>query len=402
MRAAYPLDTARSLRCAAGPDLTVDAMPSAARRRASRVLASALLVLAVGTTPGSVARTTGEITWTVAPGVEYRDWKFHTAAGPQHLHVLDIDPSVAGVSLDYLAHHRLRTRSTTTRLLARDPAAVAAVNGSFFDIGDTGAPLGTGLSRTRGLLHAAAAGWNQAFYQAGDGSYHIGPLTSSAHLTGHPDWPVNGFNVPHARPDSITVYTAAWGNAAGRRVVDDPTAKVREVHVRKGIVRRNSRRPLGDRPFRGFLLLGVGAEAHVLRSLAIGTRLRAHWTPDQPTRMAITGSQVLVQGGTIVATDDHVRAPRTAVGIDQDTGHILLLALDGRQTGATGLTTRAWGQVLAGLGIDDALNLDGGGSTTMVARDASGTSTGVVNVPSLGHQRDLPDVLAVESRPPRG
>jgi hypothetical protein len=38
----------------------------------------------------------------------------------------------------------------------------------------------------------------------------------------------------------------------------------------------------------------------------------------------------------------------------------------------------------------------------MVARDATGDSTGVVNVPSLGHQRHLPDALAVDYTPPRG
>ncbi len=377
-------------------------MPTAPGRRVTRVVATALLVLSVGTTPGTAARTTGGDGWPVAPGVDYREWRFSTAAGPQRIHVVDVDPSVAGVSLDYVAHRRLRTRSTATRLLSRDAAAVAGVNGSFFDITDTGAPLGTGRSRTRRLLHAAAAGWNNAFYQAADGSYHVGPLTLSAEIVGHPDWSVTGYNVPHARPDSITVYTAAWGPAAGRRVVDDPQAKAREVHVRKGIVRRNSRQPIGERQFRGFLVLGVGADAHLLKSLAVGTHLSAHWSLDQPTQMAITGSQVLVRGGKVVATNDHVRAPRTAVGIDQDTGRVLLLALDGRQTGATGLTTRGWARVLAGLGIDDALNLDGGGSTTMVARDAAGASTGVVNVPSLGHQRDLPDALAVDYTPSGG
>jgi len=372
------------------------------RRRLTRVLATALLVLSVGTTPRTAARTTGDEAWTVSPGVAYREWRFSTPAGPQRIHVLDLDPSVPGVSLDYVTHHRLRTRSTATRLLSHDAGAVAGVNGSFFDILDTGAPLGTGQSRTRRLLHAAGAGWNNAFYQAVDGGYHIGPLTLSAHVTGHPEWPVTGFNVPHARPDSITLYTAAWGPAAGRRVVDDPQAKVREVHVRKGIVRTNSRHLLDGRTFHGFLLLGVGTDAHLLKSLAVGTHLRAHYALDQPTQMAITGSQVLVQSGKVVAGNDHVRAPRTAVGIDQDTGHVLLLALDGRQTGARGLTTRAWARWLAGLGVDDALNLDGGGSTTMVSRDAAGTSTGVVNVPSLGHQRDLPDALAIDYTPPGG
>jgi exopolysaccharide biosynthesis protein len=128
----------------------------------------------------------------------------------------------------------------------------------------------------------------------------------------------------------------------------------------------------------------------------------AHWSLDQPTTMAITGSQILVQDGQVVASNDRMSAPRTAVGIDASTGHILLAALDGRQAGAAGLSTLAWADVLAGLGIGNALNLDGGGSTTMVARDALGLSNDVVNTPSLGYQRHLPDVLAVDYTPPAG
>lgn len=382
-------------------------MPAAPHRRVTGAAASVLLVLALlvvglGTTPSTAARTRGEVSWTVAPGVEYREWHFRTAAGPQRIHVLDVDPSVAGVSLDYVTHHRLRTCTTTRRLLSRDDASVAGVNGSFFDIEDTGAPLGIGRSSTRGLLHAATSGWKEAFYRAADGSYHVGPLTLSARVTGHPDLPVAGYNVPHARPNAITVYTAAWGAAAGRRVVDDPGAEVREVHVRHGIVRRNSRLPMAQRPFHGFLLLGVGAGAPLLKSLTVGSRVSAHWSLDQPTKMAITGSQVLVQDGRVVATNDHLSAPRTAVGIDPGTGHVILAALDGRQVGAAGLTTLGWARVLDGLGVGTALNLDGGGSTTMVARDATGDATAVVNVPSLGHQRHLPDALAVDYEPPRG
>ena len=42
-------------------------------------------------------------------------------------------------------------------------AAVAGVNGDFFDIRDTGAPLGVGQDRQRGLLQRARGGWNRAF-----------------------------------------------------------------------------------------------------------------------------------------------------------------------------------------------------------------------------------------------
>ena len=48
-------------------------------------------------------------------------------------------------------------------MIARDHA-VAGINGDFYDIGDTGAPLGLGVDLKRGIVHARKDGWNRAFY----------------------------------------------------------------------------------------------------------------------------------------------------------------------------------------------------------------------------------------------
>jgi hypothetical protein len=172
------------------------------------------------------------------------------------------------------------------------------------------------------------------------------------------------------------------------------------VHVNHGVVRQNTSTLRKNRRFHGFLLIGVGRGAQLLETLPVGSPLDATWALDPKPQMAITGSQVLVQDGHVVATNDHVTAPRTAVGIDRATGHILLVTLDGRQRRATGMSMRGWARLLKGLGVDDAVNLDGGGSSTMVARSADGSTTSVVNRPSLGHERRVPDVLTVDYAPP--
>ncbi|MBK8978060.1 MAG: phosphodiester glycosidase family protein [Planctomycetes bacterium] len=70
------------------------------------------------------------------------------------------------------------------------------------------------------------------------------------------------------------------------------------------------------------------------------------------------------------------RHPRTAAGIAQD-GTLLLLTVDGRTPDAAGMTLLELAQLLHALGCVDALNLDGGGSTTMWIR----TAGGIVNHP---------------------
>lgn len=73
------------------------------------------------------------------------------------------------------------------------------------------------------------------------------------------------------------------------------------------------------------------------------------------------------------------RHNRTAVGIRED-GTILLVVADGRFKEAEGLSLTELQQILRWLGCRDALNLDGGGSTTMFLN--SNESQGILNYPS--------------------
>jgi len=82
--------------------------------------------------------------------------------------------------------------------------------------------------------------------------------------------------------------------------------------------------------------------------------------------------------------------PRTAVGLSDDRKTLYLLVADGRRTGVPGLTLAQLAFFMASrLHICSAINLDGGGSTTMWVGDK------VVNRPSDGVERKVGDHLAV-------
>jgi hypothetical protein len=85
--------------------------------------------------------------------------------------------------------------------------------------------------------------------------------------------------------------------------------------------------------------------------------------------------------------------PRTVIARDRD-GFWWLITIDGRQPGrAIGMSFSEMQALLARLGATDALNLDGGGSTTMVVRDT------VVNRPSdLTGPRPVSDALIILAR----
>jgi exopolysaccharide biosynthesis protein len=101
----------------------------------------------------------------------------------------------------------------------------------------------------------------------------------------------------------------------------------------------------------------------------------------------------------IEVVDDREMHPRTAIGIDRATNQLLLLVVDGRQSFSRGYTMVELANRLADLGADEALNLDGGGSSTMVAKRKSG-EVGVINSPSDGGQRSVPNGLEIAYTPP--
>lgn len=77
--------------------------------------------------------------------------------------------------------------------------------------------------------------------------------------------------------------------------------------------------------------------------------------------------------------------PRTGLGVNQDGSKLIVAVIDGRSTESVGAGLDDLANFMKELGAWDAVNLDGGGSTTMyVASDG-----GVVNDPSGGAQRSV-------------
>lgn len=72
--------------------------------------------------------------------------------------------------------------------------------------------------------------------------------------------------------------------------------------------------------------------------------------------------------------------PRSAIGFSGDGRKAWLIAVDGRQAGSVGISLSDLTEVFIRLGASDAMNLDGGGSTTLVASESDGTAK-VLNTP---------------------
>ena len=110
--------------------------------------------------------------------------------------------------------------------------------------------------------------------------------------------------------------------------------------------------------------------------------------PDSQLHDAIAGSDLLVEHGKVVAPTgskfDDSHPPRTAVAVTRQ-GRLLLMTVDGRQPGfSEGMSLQEVARFLVAHGAVAALNLDGGGSTTMAIADPLPR---IINFPS-DHEPD--------------
>ncbi|MFF2331448.1 MULTISPECIES: phosphodiester glycosidase family protein [unclassified Streptomyces] len=363
---------------------------------------------------------------------------------------LTVRPS-ARVTVRPVIGEHLATTETVGRMAQR-ARAVAAVNGSFFDIagssafsGYPGDPLG--ILVIDGALLSEAANGRTALVLPGPGvPARIDEVRSDLRLS-VPDGAsreLDGVDrvpgrivgcggvggdrsaatgLPEQRPrhnrlclddSEIIAFTPDWGvhsppGAPGStEAVLDGDGRVTRLRSPAG----------GEIPRTGSTLVGVGEGADWLRRHARqGQRVarRTSVTDAAGRDILAPGVSVLGAGPALLrrgevwinaaangftADTSTERLPRTVAGIKKD-GSLLLVVFDGRTSTSAGVTLREAALILRDLGAVDAMNLDGGGSSTMVVRDRVYNSPSDRGPTGDRRRRAVSDALAVIPRPGR-
>ena len=100
-------------------------------------------------------------------------------------------------------------------------------------------------------------------------------------------------------------------------------------------------------------------------------------------RYAVSGNAKVLTKGEPTPSDDKSRHPRSAVGLSADGKTLILLAVDGRRAGVSrGVTLAEEAALLKEFGASEGINLDGGGSTALVIKDAVTGAHAIANRPS--------------------
>lgn len=122
------------------------------------------------------------------------------------------------------------------------------------------------------------------------------------------------------------------------------------------------------------VLHGLGTSAKFLAGLSAGEDIEIYLgctMPDYPEitriREAVGGSNhIILRNGDLCHINSADLHPRTFMGISQDGNTVYSVVIDGRSDFSAGIDLDDQGRVLQWLGAWDGVNLDGGGSSSMV------------------------------------
>ncbi|WP_328504085.1 phosphodiester glycosidase family protein [Streptomyces sp. NBC_00457] len=367
----------------------------------------------------------------IAPGVTYEQFDIQASKGLTRAHVLSVDLRNPKVRLGLLSPGAVAARGTVSRL-ADAQGAVGGVNGDFFNLTETqhpgvqatGASVGPAIAKGKALSAAVPNGQRfgpamppgrstkDVFGVGDDRRARLDSLSLSGSI-GTPDGklPLGGLNQYALPVGSVGAYTAKWGSVSRVRATCGTdtdraapcSADTYEVTVRGGRVVSTADTPgSGTIAKDSTVLVGREAGAQRLRKLSKGERVTVQHKlvpagSRKPFSFALGGFPVLTDGQPLPGLDNRTAAVRTAVGIADGGRRVILLALDGAAEYRTGLTVAEVADAMRKLGSVDAFNLDGGGSTTLVARVPGATAVSVRNHPSGGVERPVPNGIGVFS-----
>ena len=294
------------------------------------------------------------------------------ASGPWAIHVLEVSHACNAIWEARKAGPILTSRATTSALGSN---ALAAINADFFAL-PAGTPVGVQVRASEVLVGPAERPIAVAFTHQGawidearlDARVRTSSVTASvAHI--------NRPRLPNA-PPAIRLFTR-WFGVGAPADTQMTTIGIRVTGRNQGIAE------LVDSTGNAIWLDDSQVVLHVPRAMSIATGDTVTWHAQilparggLAAREAVGGFPWLIRGSQNVLDQQpgvrpdfsEQRHPRTAIGFTADR-RALLVVVDGRQPPySTGMTLPELTDLMIRLGAVDALNLDGGGSATMVIR----------------------------------
>lgn len=356
----------------------------------------------------------GEVTTqTVTKGVTYEFDHRLTAEGWQDIHVLKIRLNDPNVVISPVESSKEYGSKDTVLNMVRDGGAIAGVNGDFFGMkGSYSASFGPVVKDGNIVSVGTDKNLNKnefsAFFLDEEGNPFIEFLKFQADFYANTNSHLELASYNKITEMKYPIYFDK--NAATTTAeLDKRFPDLVKFVVENGMITKVSQK--GETitvPENGYLIIMNGAYYDSVSSYfhvgqATEIKVRANIDLNR-IQTAVGGAGKILVNGQTVSDQGLVisgRQPRTALGISQDQSTLILMVVDGR-THSIGANHDELASLLKVYGAYNAMHLDGGGSSTMVAKTIDDNQVELKNTVSEGSQRRVMNGMAVFNRAPVG
>ena len=273
-------------------------------------------------------------------------------------------------------------------LAATNPNTVVASNADFFSIhkGNKGFSLGLEI-KNQNILQTPINTQEMAGAFLEDNTLTLSYFNFSKTLIAP-----NGetLNIRHTNKHTayygdLLMYTSDFNSglspAPGGEVVEMVVEDDKVVEFRRNM-------PPVEIPENGYVLvISEGVSMFLANNFNIDDEVKIEISASpsiESTDTAFGGGTLLVKEGKTAPITHNVSGnnPRTAIGTDKTGKIIYLVTVDGRQTLSKGVTLEELADIMIEIGCYNALNLDGGGSTNLVAKTPFNSELHTINSPT--------------------
>ena len=335
---------------------------------------------------------------TLKPGIVRHLIRTVNSNGPVVIHLIEIDPSYKNISFKVGLPDggRIKSKETLSKMV-KDQMAYIGINANYFDV-KAGNPLGTTISEGSWLIgpiyNRVAIGFSKDNKVFVDQVMLTGQVTAFRGFRKKPVsmFEIDGLNTPYYLHDKIGFYTKHWDKSIS------PADGWIGLIVKGDHVKEKFNSEI-EIPQEDYVLLGK--KETPFSSLKKNDFMKIVWQSNpnwSEVSEAISGGPYLLMNGEVYVdqkdqkfkfTIKDTYTSRTAIGLGSG-NKIYLIAADGRIPGhSAGVSLMQLAELLKRLGLKEAINLDGGGSTTLVVDGM------IINKLSDKHERKISNGLLV-------
>lgn len=344
----------------------------------------------------------------LSTGITYERIERFTSIGWMNINVIRANLTDNYTEIKPITSENGVGNRATLSSMIKSSGATAAVNGDFFYMGDptytygplvndgkvitSPLPYSYGYPTVSRLLDGDVdiSVWNPkiTLYGSDNTAYDITVLNKTSSI----DW-------------GATILTSDWNKTSLGYNGKKDIVEVVVIDKIVSEVRRNQ--PSTVIPEKGYVIASSNATTmeQMIQSFIPGQpatlNIELNFSPEN-VEWSFGALNYLVKDGKLNDISDEVLGsnPRTAIGFNKDNSEMIMVTIDGRNKNYVGVKQTELAEIMLGLGAYNAVNMDGGGSTTMGVDFLKNSNVTVVNIPSDGRERRIASGVGVFNNSP--